>query len=106
MQHADNQNAYTEVVDVKLGVIGGVTGGASTAARVRRLDPSAEIVLFERGRDVSFSNCALPYRLSDIVESSDDLILMDQERGYGNRQKSEDRNRQKSEDRKKQKGQI
>lgn len=64
---------------MKLVVIGGVTGGASTAARVRRLDPSAEIVLFERGRDVSFSNCALPYRLSDIVESSDDLILMDPE---------------------------
>lgn len=62
---------------MKLVVIGGVTGGASTAARVRRLDPSAEIVIFERGRDVSFSNCALPYRLSDIVKSSDSLILMD-----------------------------
>nr|MCR4711283.1 FAD-dependent oxidoreductase [Clostridia bacterium] len=64
---------------MKLVVIGGVTGGASTAARVRRLDPSAEIVLFERGRDVSFSNCALPYHLSGIVESSEDLILMDPE---------------------------
>ncbi|MBO4235929.1 MAG: FAD-dependent oxidoreductase [Firmicutes bacterium] len=62
---------------MKLVVIGGVTGGASTAARVRRLDPNAEIVVFERGRDVSFSNCALPYRLSDVVESSDELILMD-----------------------------
>ena len=62
---------------MKLVVIGGVTGGASTAARVRRLDPSAEIVVFERGRDVSFSNCALPYRLSDVVRSSDSLILMD-----------------------------
>ena len=62
---------------MKLVVIGGVTGGASTAARVRRLDPNAEIVLFERGRDVSFSNCALPYRLSDVVKSSDSLILMD-----------------------------
>lgn len=64
---------------MKLVVIGGVTGGASTAARVRRLDPEAEIVLFERGRDVSFSNCALPYRLSDVVGSSDALILMDPE---------------------------
>lgn len=62
---------------MKLVVIGGVTGGASTAARVRRIDPNAEIVVFERGRDVSFSNCALPYRLSDVVKSSDSLILMD-----------------------------
>ena len=61
---------------MKLVVIGGVTGGASTAARVRRLDPDAEIILFERGRDVSFSNCSLPYRLSGIVESEEDLIVM------------------------------
>ena len=64
---------------MKLVVIGGVTGGASTAARVRRIDPNAEIVLFERGRDVSFSNCALPYRLSDVVNRPDKLIIMDPE---------------------------
>ena len=47
---------------MKLVVVGGVAGGASAAARVRRLDAKAEIVMFERGRHVSFSNCALRQR--------------------------------------------
>lgn len=57
-------------------VVGGVAGGASAAARARRLDESAEVIMFERGPHVSFSNCALPYHLSGIVENSDDLVLM------------------------------
>ena len=57
-------------------VVGGVAGGASVAARIRRLDESAEIVMFERGPYVSFSNCALPFHLSGMVEDSDELILM------------------------------
>ena len=61
---------------MKLVVIGGVTGGMSCAARMRRLDPTAQIVVFERGENVSFSNCALPYYLSGDVLDSDDLILM------------------------------
>ena len=61
---------------MKLVVIGGVTGGASTAARVRRLDASAEIIMFERGVHVSFSNCALPYYLGGVVESSDSLLVV------------------------------
>ncbi|MGM0603662.1 MAG: NAD(P)/FAD-dependent oxidoreductase, partial [Bacillota bacterium] len=60
----------------KIVVIGGVAGGASAAARARRLDESAEIVMFERGPNVSFSNCCLPYRLSDTVDCCDDLVLM------------------------------
>ncbi len=61
---------------MKLVVIGGVTGGASTAARVRRLDEQAEIVMLERGAHVSFSNCCLPYHLSGTV-AEEDLLLMD-----------------------------
>ena len=61
---------------MKLVVIGGVTGGMSTAARLRRLDPKAEIVVFERGENVSFSNCALPYYLGGVVAQSESLILM------------------------------
>ena len=61
---------------MKLVVIGGVTGGMSCAARLRRLDPTAQIVVFERGENVSFSNCALPYYLGGVVRDSDDLILM------------------------------
>ena len=62
---------------MKVVVIGGVAGGASTAARIRRLDESAEIIMFERGQHVSFSNCALPYHLGGDVPDSEDLIMMD-----------------------------
>ncbi len=61
---------------MKLLVIGGSAGGASTAARVRRLNEEAEITIFEKGRDVSFSNCSLPYYTGGVVESSEDLIMM------------------------------
>ena len=58
-------------------VVGGVAGGASAAARARRLDEQAEIIIFERGPHVSFSNCALPYFLSRTVADSADLVMMD-----------------------------
>ncbi len=57
-------------------IVGGVAGGASVAARVRRIDESAEIIMFERGPHVSFSNCSLPYHLSGMVENHEDLVLM------------------------------
>ncbi len=65
---------------MKLVCIGGVTGGASAAARLRRLDESAQIVMLERGEHVSFSNCCLPYHLSGTIEKSDSLVLMDPKR--------------------------
>lgn len=61
----------------KVLIVGGVAGGASVAARVRRLDENAEIIMFEKGPHVSFSNCSLPYHLSGIVEDSKKLVLMD-----------------------------
>ncbi|MEA4988868.1 MAG: FAD-dependent oxidoreductase [Anaerovorax sp.] len=61
-------------------IVGGVAGGASAAARARRIDENAEIIMFERGPHVSFSNCSLPYHLSGIVENSNDLILMNPEK--------------------------
>ena len=60
----------------KVVIIGGVAGGASVAARIRRLDEHAKIVMFERGPDVSFSNCSLPFFLSGVVKKADDLVLM------------------------------
>ena len=57
-------------------IVGGVAGGASAAARVRRLDADASITIFERGEHVSFSNCSLPYYLSRTVEDKDWLVLM------------------------------
>lgn len=61
---------------MKLVVVGGVAGGASAAARVRRLDAEANIVMFEKGEHVSFSNCCLPYHLSGTVADSESLVLM------------------------------
>lgn len=60
----------------KIVIIGGVAGGASAAARIRRLDEHAEIIMFEKGPHVSFSNCSLPFHLSGIVENSEKLVLM------------------------------
>ncbi|MDD2560794.1 MAG: FAD-dependent oxidoreductase, partial [Eubacteriales bacterium] len=57
-------------------IVGGVAGGASVAARLRRLDEQAEITMLERGRDVSFSNCALPYYIGGEIGSSEELILV------------------------------
>ncbi|WP_107948747.1 FAD-dependent oxidoreductase [Lysinibacillus parviboronicapiens] len=57
-------------------IVGGVAGGASTAARIRRLDEQAEVIMFEKGPNVSFSNCSLPFHLSGIVENSSKLILI------------------------------
>lgn len=61
-------------------IVGGVAGGASTAARARRLDEDAEIIVFEKGPHVSFSNCALPFYLSGVVKNSDRLVLMSPEK--------------------------
>ena len=61
-------------------IIGGVAGGASVAARARRLDAGAEIIMFERGQHVSFSNCSLPYYLSGVVGNSDALVMMSPEK--------------------------
>lgn len=61
----------------KVLVVGGVAGGASVATRVRRLDEFAEVVMFEKGPHVSFSNCSLPFHLSTIVETAEELVLMD-----------------------------
>ena len=60
---------------MKTVIIGGVAGGASAAARLRRLDESAEIVLLERGEYVSFANCGLPYYIGGVIPDQDDLTL-------------------------------
>lgn len=60
---------------MKVIIIGGVAGGASCAARLRRLDEKAEIIIFERSGHVSFANCGLPYHLSDVIEERQQLLL-------------------------------
>jgi len=61
---------------MKIVIIGGVAGGASAAARARRLDENAEIVMFERGEYISFANCGLPYHVGGIIKKRDSLLLM------------------------------
>lgn len=64
----------------KILIVGGVAGGASAAARLRRNSEEDEIIMFERGPHVSFSNCALPYHLSGIIDEAEKLVLMSPEK--------------------------
>lgn len=60
---------------MKLLIVGGVAGGASAAARARRLSEDAEIILFERGPDVSFANCGLPYYIGGEINEREKLLV-------------------------------
>ena len=60
-------------------IVGGVAGGASSAARLRRLDERAKIIMFERGEHISFANCGLPYYIGGAIENREDLILWNPE---------------------------
>lgn len=64
----------------KILIIGGVAGGASAAARLRRHSEEDKIIMFEKGPHVSFSNCCLPYHLSGVIESAENLVLMSPEK--------------------------
>jgi len=59
----------------KILIVGGVAGGASTVARLRRMDEKAEIIMFERGEYISFANCGLPYYIGGTIGSRDALIV-------------------------------
>jgi NADPH-dependent 2,4-dienoyl-CoA reductase/sulfur reductase-like enzyme len=56
-------------------IIGGVAGGASCAARLRRLDESMEIAIFDRGPYVAFANCGLPYYVGDVISDEQTLLV-------------------------------
>ena len=60
----------------KILIVGGVAGGASCAARLRRLDEEAQITIFEKGDYVSFANCGLPYHVSGVIEKKSSLLMM------------------------------
>ncbi len=59
----------------KIVIVGGVAGGASAATRARRLDESAEIVLIERGPDISFANCGMPYYIGGEITNRDKMLV-------------------------------
>ena len=60
---------------MKIVIVGGVAGGATAAARIRRLDEKAEILVFERTGYISYANCGLPYYIGDVIQKKADLTL-------------------------------
>lgn len=59
----------------KVLIVGGVAGGATAAARLRRLDEKARIIMFEKGDYISFANCGLPYYIGDVIRDKEELTL-------------------------------
>ncbi len=67
---------------MKVIIIGGVAGGATAAARIRRLDENADIIIFERSGYISYANCGLPYYIGGVIEDKEDLTLQTPEGFY------------------------
>ncbi|HER24951.1 MAG TPA: CoA-disulfide reductase [Candidatus Atribacteria bacterium] len=65
---------------MKVIIVGGVAGGASAAARLRRLDENAEIILLERGEYISFANCGLPYYIGEVIKNKEKLVVQTPEK--------------------------
>ena len=62
-------------MNMRVLIVGGVAGGASAAARARRLSEDAEIIMFERGEHISFANCGLPYHIGGAIADRERLIV-------------------------------
>ena len=60
---------------IKTLIVGGVAGGASAAARLRRMNEDAEIILFEKGEYISFANCGLPYYIGEVITEKEKLVV-------------------------------
>ena len=69
---------------MKYVIIGGVAGGATAAARLRRIDEQAEIVLLEKGKYISYANCGLPYYIGGVIEERGKLLVQISE-SFGHR---------------------
>ena len=67
---------------MKIVIVGGVAGGATAAARIRRLDEHAEIIIFERSGFISYANCGLPYYIGGVIANKEDLTLQTPEGFY------------------------
>ena len=68
--------AFLKGLIMRLLIVGGVAGGASAAAQAHRLSEDATIVLFERGPDVSFANCGLPYYVGEEIVDRNKLLIV------------------------------
>ena len=69
---------------MKIIIVGGVAGGATAAARIRRMDESAEIILLEKGKYISYANCGLPYYIGGVIEERENLFVQTAE-GFSTR---------------------
>ena len=69
---------------MKILIVGGVAGGATAAARMRRIDESVEIILFEKGKYISYANCGLPYYIGGTIKEREKLFVQTPE-VFGNR---------------------
>lgn len=67
-------------MSLKVVIVGGVAGGASAAARLRRLDENAEIILIEKGEYISFANCGLPYYIGEVIKEKEKLVVQTPEK--------------------------
>ena len=67
---------------MKIIIIGGVAGGATTAARIRRMDETSEIILLEKGKYISYANCGLPYYIGDVITDREKLFVQTPEAFY------------------------
>ena len=67
---------------MKVLIVGGVAGGATAAARIRRLDETAEITVFERSGYISYANCGLPYYIGGVITDPEELTLQTPESFY------------------------
>ena len=67
---------------MKVIIVGGVAGGATAAARIRRLDEQAEVIVFERSGFISYANCGLPYYIGGVIEDPEELTLQTPESFY------------------------
>lgn len=66
---------HTNTQQMKYIIVGAVAGGASTAARLRRLDEQAEIIIFEKGEYISYANCGLPYYIGNVIKDRNKLFV-------------------------------
>jgi len=69
----------TSEISRKVLIVGGVAGGAGAAARLRRNDEKAQIIIFEKGSYISYANCGLPYYVGDVIKEKSDLLLQTKE---------------------------
>ena len=69
---------------MKYVIVGGVAGGATTAARLRRVDEKAEIIMFEKGPHISYANCGLPYYIGGVIKERGKLLVQTPE-SFGSR---------------------